>query len=73
MSRLIQISSKIQSLRPYSFHREYTVHVYIESGHTALERTARREEYWKRGKHIGRGSYESVWLEQCVEGKREMG
>jgi hypothetical protein len=71
MSRVSDLvkDSKLETF----FHPEYTVHIYIESGHTALERTNRREEYWKRGKHIGGGSYGSVWLEQCVEGKREIG
>jgi hypothetical protein len=51
------------------FGDEFTKHVYFESG---LERKTQREECWKRKKHIGRGAYGRVWLEQCVIGQREV-
>jgi hypothetical protein len=54
------------------FHPERTEHIYYESGLTARQRTVRREEYWKAERCIGRGSYGTVWLEQCVEGEREV-
>jgi hypothetical protein len=54
------------------FHPEYTVHIYTESGPTVRERAILREEHWKRQKFVGGGSYGNVWLEQCVEGQREV-
>jgi len=54
------------------FHSERTEHIYYESGLTARQRTVRREECWKLERFIGRGSYGTVWLEQCVEGEREI-
>lgn len=54
------------------FHPEYTVHIYTETGSSVRERAILREEYWKRQKFLGGGSYGSVWLEQCVEGEREV-
>lgn len=54
------------------FHSKYTSHVYYESGPTARERVLVREEYWKREKYIGGGSFGTVWLEKCVKGQREV-
>ena len=54
------------------FHPEYTVHIYTESGLTVRERAILREEYWKRQRNVGSGSYGSVWLEQCVKGRGEV-
>lgn len=51
---------------------EYTCHFYNESGTTSRQRTVQREEYWKRQKHIGGGSYGSVWLEECIQGRSEV-
>ncbi|ERF69764.1 hypothetical protein EPUS_07590 [Endocarpon pusillum Z07020] len=54
------------------FHPKYTTHVYYESGPTPRKRVLVREEYWKREKYIGGGSFGSVWLEKCVKGQREV-
>ncbi len=54
------------------FQPECTVHIYTETGPTVRERAILREEYWKRQKFVGGGSYGSVWLEQCVKGQREV-
>lgn len=53
------------------FHPKYVCHRYLESGLTPQERTIAREEYWKRVKHIGGGSFGSVWLEKCIKGVRD--
>ena len=48
------------------FHREYTQHVYYISGHDPRQRTLRREERWKKEKHLGAGSFGTVWKEKFV-------
>ncbi|KAK3169499.1 hypothetical protein OEA41_008882 [Lepraria neglecta] len=55
------------------FHPESTVHIYTETGPTVRERAILREEHWKRQKFIGGGSFGNVWLERCVQGRREVG
>ncbi|TVY82186.1 Spindle assembly checkpoint kinase [Lachnellula suecica] len=69
VSDLVQ-DSKLET----HFSPEYTVHIYNESSRTSREQTrvAQREEYWKREREIGGGSYGRVWLEQCVGGQREI-
>lgn len=51
---------------------KYTTHRYYDVGSTSSERSVVREEYWKREREIGRGSYGCVWLERCVKGQRSL-
>lgn len=53
------LDSKLET----EFYREYTQHVYHISGD---ERTLRREERWKREKHLGNGTFGTVWKEKSV-------
>ncbi len=70
---LSRISDLVQDAELQTrFHPEYTVHIYTETGPTVQERAILREEYWKRQKFVGGGSYGRVWLEKCVKGQREV-
>lgn len=50
------------------FSAEYTCHDVFESdsGDGRPVRRLRKEEKWKKEKHLGQGSFGSVWLEQCL-------
>ncbi|KAJ5820542.1 hypothetical protein N7474_006133 [Penicillium riverlandense] len=52
------------------FSAEYTYHDVFESdsGDGQLVRRRRKEEKWRKGKHLGEGSFGAVWLEQCLSG-----
>lgn len=52
------------------FHARYVSHRYLDSGISSHQRAVVREEYWKREKYIGGGSYGSVWLERCIKGEQ---
>ncbi|KAF2233265.1 kinase-like protein [Viridothelium virens] len=47
----------------------HTVHRYLEA--SGSRRRVLREEYWKREKDLGHGSFGRVWLEKCVKGSNE--
>jgi hypothetical protein len=43
-----------------------TVHVSYVSGASSRQRKIRKEETWRRLKHLGSGAYGTVWLENCT-------
>lgn len=45
-----------------------TVHTYLESNLSSLQREVQREETWKQERQIGDGGFGSVWLEICTRG-----
>ncbi|KAL9084942.1 MAG: hypothetical protein Q9165_007808 [Trypethelium subeluteriae] len=47
----------------------HTIHRYLEA--SSSRRRVLREEYWKRDKELGHGSFGRVWLEKCVKGSNE--
>jgi hypothetical protein len=53
---------------PVQFFAERTHHVVFESDATLGQqvRRQRKEEIWGRVKHLGKGGFGSVWLEQCL-------
>ena len=53
--------------------KDYTIHTYYESKVDSLERAAPRIEYWKQGKYLGKGSFGSVWLQECTENRQGAG
>ncbi|KAM0513484.1 hypothetical protein ACHAPE_007746 [Trichoderma viride] len=53
-----------------SFKDKLTIHSYDESDDENDARSKLRSEHWEQTKHLGRGSYGDVWLQQCVSGKR---
>ncbi|KAI9690150.1 MAG: hypothetical protein M1822_009111 [Bathelium mastoideum] len=44
----------------------HTIHRYLEA--SSNRRRVPREEYWKRERDLGHGSFGRVWLEKCVKG-----
>jgi len=48
-----------------------TRHTYITSDVPAGHRRVRVTDTWLRDKHLGSGSFGTVWLEKCVEGSQE--
>lgn len=53
------------------FRPKYLRHRYHESDSTQGERVVVRQEYWKRERCIGGGSYGRVWLERCLKGEKD--
>lgn len=47
----------------------HTIHRYLEA--SSSRRRIPREEYWKRERDLGHGSFGRVWLEKCVKGNNE--
>ena len=55
------------------FESGFTVHSYRQVSHNSERRVVvQREEYWRQVQHIGSGAYGSVWLEECVQGHRDV-
>ena len=63
LSDLVQ-DARLETL----FHSQYLCHTYHDSDPRSGQRSILRHEYWKRNRHLGRGSFGSVWLEECIEG-----
>lgn len=53
---------------PVRFSEEHTYHDIFESdsGDGRLVRRRRKEEIWRKEKHLGEGGFGGVWLEQCL-------
>ncbi|KAJ5415000.1 hypothetical protein N7509_000098 [Penicillium cosmopolitanum] len=51
---------------PVQFFAERTHHVVFESDARQKVRRQRKEEIWGRVKHLRKGGFGSVWLEQCL-------
>lgn len=49
---------------------DITVHQHEDSDDENNSRSTWREERWKTTVRLGHGGYGSVWLQECVEGKR---
>src|SRR5271168_4473359 len=47
-----------------TFDGEYTLHVYYVSGASLRQRKVRKEERWKQDRHLGTGSFGTVWLQK---------
>ena len=53
----------------YEKNNNHTVHRYLET--SSNRRRISREEYWKRERDLGHGSFGRVWLEKCATGRSE--
>lgn len=53
------------------FRDGYVYHTYDECDPSSGQRVVRHRELWRRGKHLGSGGFGSVWLEECIEGRRK--
>ncbi|OCK96271.1 kinase-like protein [Cenococcum geophilum 1.58] len=51
---------------------EWTKHIVDEPGSIPSRRRAQLEQQWKRKRHLGRGAYGNVWLEECISGFRDV-
>jgi hypothetical protein len=63
--RASKLSTKIDA--------EHTIHTFLESASVAGRRARRRErqEVWKKKRHLGIGTFGTVWLEECVSENQE--
>lgn len=46
-------------------------HITYFSKNNRKRRNVRKEDKWKRKKRLGRGGFETVWLEQCIFGDKQ--
>ena len=53
-----------------AFEGDFTVHHHDDSDDENNTRSMRRSEYWQRMHRLGHGAYGDVWLQKCVQGKR---
>ena len=48
---------------------QLTKHIYYTS--RPRQRKVRLEEHWARQRELGRGGFDAIYLEQCVEGDKQ--
>ena len=58
----------IDSEIPATIEKEWTKHMFYESGPSSGKRKIQVEQKWKRKEYLGKGSYGTVWLEECISG-----
>lgn len=65
-----QVSELVEDARlPTKFDPEHsTTHTFLESSQIGGRRTRRREreEVWRKQRHLGIGTFGTVWLEECM-------